>query len=260
MIYNASRALNHYESILDYYKENGFLKELFHLKNGSRWLDVGAGDGSAAFDYIFSKKGRADVMAISVERKNNKFVLEESQRPNGRLKYLTGKFIEEYSVDELGRFDFVTDVYGALSYAPQIDVIMQKIGDLMQVGAIFFGNLKEETEFFRTEDIPDPDKIRAMRVRAIPYGLDSSNSSNSAISEDIKNHFATLTIFDRQGKKIDYLSWFDSITCLKRDDSRSGDGEIVIKLIKTCDKVVVPKLKTVEFIDFTPPLRAYQLE
>jgi len=92
------------------------------LGSSDRWLDIGAGQGQAILDYYApedhtapaQKCGRsaAGAVALSIEDRRTDKWREQAAISGDRLRYLTGKRLRQYSADELGKFQIITDVYG----------------------------------------------------------------------------------------------------------------------------------------------------
>jgi hypothetical protein len=59
-----------------------------------------------------------------------------------RLCYLSGKRLREYSEDELGKFQIITDVYGGFSYSQDLSLFMEKTLSFLQTGGVFYTMLQ----------------------------------------------------------------------------------------------------------------------
>lgn len=133
--YIVNRDLNEYSSA--YLLGDGFAAELKRLNSGQHWIDVGAGKAEAAIDYL-SAGGPAQVTALSVEPYDTPRLKEALRRNRLRFRYLSGRVIEDYAMNELGHADIISDVYGAFSYAPHIDKVLIKFSELLRKdGKIF---------------------------------------------------------------------------------------------------------------------------
>lgn len=150
--YVHTRTLNpaHYSESYGGLLDPTFIDTLYSPKT-QRWLDVGAGEGMALIDYLYGVAGGASVVGITVETdwRYNGFRIQAARDFPGRFRFYKGKYLEDpsYSPETLGHFDIVTDVYGAFSYSNTVDVVLQKIGDLLKVGGHFFTVYKADTFF-----------------------------------------------------------------------------------------------------------------
>src|SRR5689334_14403972 len=107
----------------------GFDRALANLGPRDRWLDIGAGQGRAILDYYGQRfdamhaEGRerrgtkARSVAMSIEDRRTPQWQETAARlPDGQLQYWFGRPLREYSAEELGRFQLVSDLVGGFSY------------------------------------------------------------------------------------------------------------------------------------------------
>ncbi len=130
--YVTGRALSDYAELLP----SEFCDALGRLGSSDRWLDIGAGDGQAILDYYaleddetpaqkcarsFSK---ARTVAMSIEdRRTDKWQQQAAIFGGDRLRYLFGKRLRDYSPEELGKFQIITDVYGGFSYTEDLSQV-----------------------------------------------------------------------------------------------------------------------------------------
>src|SRR5262245_58533849 len=119
--YVTGRGLSDYTELLP----AGFCDALGGLGSSDRWLDIGAGAGQAILDYYApegdaqsSKKcerpgDKARAVAMSIEdRRTDKWRQQAASLGNDRIRYLSGKRLRDYSPEELGKFQLITDVFG----------------------------------------------------------------------------------------------------------------------------------------------------
>jgi len=144
--YVTNRGLSDYASLLP----SGFCDMLGRLSNSDRWLDIGAGDGQAVLDYYASEPEaaaekcgrsgtRARAVALSIEdRRTKKWQLQAAILGGDRIQYLSGKRLRDYSVEELGKFQLITDVYGGFSYTEDLSRFIGKVLSLLEVGGAFY--------------------------------------------------------------------------------------------------------------------------
>jgi hypothetical protein len=223
----------------------GFAQSLANLGPEERWLDVGAGQGLAVLDYYSPeydprqagrrerqiKKGRAVAMSIEDRRTPRWQQTAETLEPN-QLRYVFNKPLREYSAEELGRFQLITDVIGGFSYTENLALFMEKVLSLLTVNGTFY--------------------TVAQDVRA----ADGSN----------KPHYAgepfLTQIKNAAGSDIGICAWLKTINCVEVDCNFKSDWTPPIetyRIRKTCDAVAVPPLKSERFVAGTPPERIFLL-
>src|SRR5918995_4965939 len=119
--YTTDRGLSQYAEHLP----SGFCDALGRLGSSDRWLDIGAGEGQAILDYYAPEDAaapaekcrgfgpRARAVAISIEdRRTDNWKQQAARLGDDRILYLFGKRLRQYSPEELGKFQIITDVYG----------------------------------------------------------------------------------------------------------------------------------------------------
>lgn len=221
----------------------GFHQDLLSLKEKDRWLDVGAGEANASLDYLVNTGSRrAFTVAVTADPRPSNWnglprIKAALNKRNPRFRYLMGKYIEKYSVEELGgQFQLITDVYGAFSYSPHVDETLRAIGDLMAVGGRF-------------------------------YTILNVGDGKSVHRET--EPLATLAIQDSRGRNVPLLDWIHRFQCLELDLQNTryvqhthgdgGDEVYRIALKKNCKEIYIPALELVNFFDGQPPERQYKL-
>ena len=55
------------------------------------------------------------------------------------MQYVSDRRLREYTLDELGRFQLITDVIGGFSYTTDLTFFMQRVMGLLQVNGSFLG-------------------------------------------------------------------------------------------------------------------------
>src|SRR5690349_24828950 len=147
--YVTSRGLSDYAQLLP----SGFCDALARLGNSDRWLDIGAGDGQAILDYYRAQHDaaaencgrsgtRARAVAMSIEdRRTKKWQLEAAILGGDRIQYVSGKRLREYSREELGKFQIITDVFGGFTYTEDLSRFINKVVGVLEVGGAFYGLL-----------------------------------------------------------------------------------------------------------------------
>ena len=117
---------------------------LTRLGSSDRWLDIGAGGGYAILDYYQLTKcarpgARARAVALSIEdRRTDDWKKQASALGDDRLRYLTGKRLRQYSPEELGKFQIITDVYGGFSYSEDLSQFVEKGLSMLEVDGVVY--------------------------------------------------------------------------------------------------------------------------
>src|SRR6185436_6501638 len=107
--------------------------------------DVGAGQAQAILDYYGPdfdathpegrerRGGRARAVAISIEdRRTPVWRFTARRLGDDRIRYLSSKRLSQYSREELGRFQVITDVAGGFSYTDNLSRFMEKVLALLE--------------------------------------------------------------------------------------------------------------------------------
>ena len=128
-VYTTDRGLSRYAERLP----SGFCDALGRLGSSDRWLDIGAGQGQAILDYYLPEDAaapaekcrgsgpRARAVAISIEdRRTDNWKQQAARLGDDRIRYLFGKRLRQYSPEELGKFQIITDVYGGFTYTEDL--------------------------------------------------------------------------------------------------------------------------------------------
>ena len=115
-----------------------------------RWLDIGAGQGLAILDYfsprydamhlqgLEQRGNKAQAIAISIEdRRTIHWDQTAASLESKQIQYLYGRRLREYSFEELGQFQLITDVLGGFSYTRYLSLFMEKALGLLELN----GNL-----------------------------------------------------------------------------------------------------------------------
>ena len=240
--YVVGRSLSSYLYVLP----SGFTSLLANLGPNDRWLDIGAGEGRAILDYCTSKydgtllkraerTGRkAKAVAMSIEdRRTPQWHRTAASLEADQIRYLFGKRLREYSADELGKFQVITDVMGGFSYAQDLALFMRKTLDFLEPKGTFYTVLQD----VRTE-----------------------NGTNKPYYENAP--FLT-EIVKTDGSVTGVCSWLKSISCVEVRCEAKPDWSPpleVYRIRKVCNDVVVPGLEPVHFEAGTPPERRFLLK
>lgn len=223
----------------------GFRHSLAKLGAHDRWLDIGAGEGHAVLDYRMSKydvilqrpsdaSGKAQAIAMSIEdRRTPRWHDAAASLGEKQLRYVFGRRLREYSLEELGQFQLISDVLGAFSYSRFASVFMEKALGLLTVGGDFYTILQD---------------VQAADGKNRPF---------------YPNAPFLTEIVDGNGAAVSVCAWLKSISCVEvtcefRPDS-SPPAE-VYHIRKICNGVSVPQFALVHFTAGTPPERRFQLK
>ncbi len=224
---------------------SGFDRSLADLGPADRWLDIGAGQGQAVLDYYTPRydsmhlEGRerrgkkARSVAISIEdRRTPLWHQTAASLEAGKIQYLFGKRLREYTLEELGRFQVITDVIGGFSYAVDLSLFMEKALAFLDLNGSFYTLLQD---------------------------VHSEAGTN-------KPHYAGATylteITNTDGSKLKICPWLKSITCVDVTCELKTEWKPAIEVYrirKTCNNVTVPALVSVHYEAGTPPERGYRL-
>lgn len=137
--YNRTRDADGYARMLG----DTLLDDINSLGPNTHWLESGAGAAIAMQQFADGAwidhqiiKARSDrLTALAFNRPESREIEILSQmRPLGQFRYLQGKYLEEYSFEEIGATDLITDVYGPFSYSADLDNVLRKYLELLNIG------------------------------------------------------------------------------------------------------------------------------
>lgn len=223
----------------------GFDRSLADLGPAQQWLDIGAGEGQAILDYYeprydaMHKEGRerrgakARAVGVSIEdRRTPEWHQTAAQLEPDKIRYLFGKTLSEYSLDELGKFDLATDVYGGFSYTPRLSRFMEKTLSFLKLNGVFYTLLID----VHPETWPN-----------------SSARPHTGFQTSIVNP---------DGSELKVCAWLKRISCVEVQCEAEPKWDTPIeryRVRKICNDVAVPALESVHFVAGTPPARQFQL-
>jgi SAM-dependent methyltransferase len=238
-VYTTDRGLSRYAELLP----SGFCDALGRLGSSDRWLDVGAGEGQAILDYYAPQDAtaaaekcrgsgpRARAVAISIEdRRKDNWKQHAARLGDDRIRYLSGKRLRQYSPEELGKFQIITDVYGGFSYTEDLSQFVDRVLRLLEVGGSFY------------------------------------TLATGVHLEDGKDKLGTLYLTELEdafGRAVKVCSWLKKISCVQvtcESKSELKRPTELIKIRKVCSDTSVPRMKLVEFEAGYPPGRCFKLE
>jgi hypothetical protein len=235
--YTANRGLSSYAEVLP----AGFCDALARLGSSDRWLDIGAGEGQALLDYYAPQSDtapekcggsahKARAVAMSIEdRRTDQWKQQSASLGDDRLRYLSGKRLRQYSIEELGKFQLITDVYGGFTYTENLSRFLERVLSLLEMGGSFYTVLPS----VHLED-----------------GTDKLGT------------WYKTEMVDAASRPIKVCSWLRQTTCAKITcESKPGWDEPtqLIKIDKVCSGGAVPRTNLVEYTAGTPPSRRFQL-
>jgi SAM-dependent methyltransferase len=235
--YTANRGLSDYAEVLP----TGFCDALGRLGSADRWLDIGAGEGQAILDYYAAQGDaapekcggsgpKARAVAMSIEDRRTDKWKRQAASLGDRMRYLAGKRLSQYSRDELGKFQIITDVYGGFSYTEDLSRFVGKVLSLLEVGGSF-------------------------------YTLMPGVHLESA--KDKLGILYLTELEDAAGRPLRVCSWLKQTACAQvicESKSNWKRPTELLNIRKVCSGVAVPRLKLWEFEAGYPPSRRFQLE
>jgi hypothetical protein len=236
--YVIGRGLSDYAEALP----SGFCEALSKLGSSDRWLDIGAGRGQAILDYYAAQdhpaagkcarsveKGRTVAMSIE-DRRTDEWRGQAAKLGGDRIRYLAGKRLRQYSVEEIGRFQLITDVYGGFTYTEDLSQFVGKVMGFLETGGTFYS--------------------------LIPGVYLESGKDRLGI-------LYLTELEDAGGRRERVCSWLKKTTCTQVTCESKSDWKRPTELIsirKICSDVSVPRTKLLEFDAGYPPSRRFQLE
>ena len=236
--YITNRGLSDYAELLP----TGFCDALGRLGSADRWLDIGAGAAQAILDYSAPEGdapsaekcvrpgARARAVAISIEdRQTDKWRERAASLGHDRIRYLYGKSLRHYSLEELGKFQIITDVFGGFTYTADLSRFVDKVLSVLEVGGGFY--------------------------TLVPgVHLEGGDKLGTWYLTELEN---------AAGRPEKICSWLKKTTCVKVSCESKSDWKRpteLIKVEKICSNVSVPRMKLLEFVAGYPPDRRFQLE
>lgn len=221
----------------------GFCGSLGKLGSSDRWLDIGAGAGQAILDYYAPADdsapgkmcsgagGRARAVAMSIEdRRTDKWRRQAASLGEERIRYLAGKRLRQYSSEELGKFQIITDVFGGFSYTEDLSGFVERTLRLLETGGIFY---------------------TLMQSVHLEDGKDNPNTSY------------LTELVDGAGRDEKVCSWLKRTTCVQVTCESKSNWQAPTELItvkKVCGDVSVPRMKVLKYEAGDPPGRRFQME
>ncbi len=237
--YVTNRGLSDYAELLP----TGFCDALGRLGSSDRWLDIGAGAGQAILAYYAPENAaapaekcvrpgaRARAVALSIEdRRTDEWRQRATSVGDDRIRYLSGRRLRQYSPEELGKFQIITDVFGGFTYTEDLSQFVDKVLSLLEVGAGFY---------------------------TLVPGVHLEDG------KDRLGSFYLTELENAAGRPEKVCSWLKKTACVKVTCESKSDWKRpteLIKIEKVCSDVSVPRMKLLEFVAGYPPDRRFQLD
>jgi hypothetical protein len=220
----------------------GFGPSLAGLGAADRWLDIGAGEGKALLDYYAprydsmhpgrrGKKARSVAMSIEDRRTDRWHETAKSLEPD-QITYWFGRRLREYSPEELGRFQLITDLTGGFSYTRTVSLFMERVVGALDLNGNFYTLLLDVLPETAAGPSAYPDSLLLTEIR------------------------------NADGSGVRVCTWLKSISCVEvtcEPDTKSTRPVELYRVRKVCNDVAVPYLELVHYKAGTPPLRRYRL-
>jgi hypothetical protein len=238
--YTVDRGLSLYADGLS----SDFDGALAKLGPTDRWLDIGAGKAQAILDYYTpaydatrfkaqQRRGaKAQAVAMSIEdRRTSLWQQTAASLGLNQIQYLFGKRLREYSSEELGRFQIITDVMGGFSYTENLSVFMEKVLGLLELNGSFFTVL---------QDVHREEGTNRPFYGGSPFLTEITNAD---------------------GSEMKVCTWLKRIACVEVTcEPRAWQPPTeAFRIRKVCNDVAVPALATIHYQAGTPPERRFQL-
>jgi len=239
--YTIDRTLNAYGGALG----PTFDRALANLGPQDRWLDIGAGRGQAVLDYFSlsydklhpegrERRGKkASAVAMSIEDRRTEDWNRTAARLEPRqLQYLFNKRMDEYTAEELGRFQLISDVIGGFSYTDNLHQFMEKVLSVLSINSTFHTVL---------QDVRSEQGDNKPHYAGAPFLTEIRNAS---------------------GTDVGVCAWLKQISCVEVSCMHKTTWVPPIETYqvrKTCDSVKVPRLETISYTAGTPPERIFRL-
>ena len=241
--YVIGRALAAYTSALP----TAFEQDLTGLTATGRWLDIGAGEGQAILDYYgpasapaaahtnqANRANKAQSIAISIEdRRTPRWHQTAAELEAGKIRYHFGKSLNDYTLQDLGQFDVITDLLGGFSYTRDIAKFMEKTLSLLHVDGSFYSLLQD---------------VQAETGANLPFYRDRGET-----------YLTEIISADKTPVKV--CTWLKHISCVEVSCELRPDWKPPVEIYrvrKSCDRVHVPALTPTRYTAGTPPERRYQ--
>ena len=239
--YTVDRSLSVYAEGLS----SDFDHALASLGPKDRWLDIGAGRGQAILDYYTAdydlthpegqerRGSKAQAVAMSIEDRRTRLWQQSAARlGENQIRYLFDRRLRDYSLEELGQFQLITDVIGGFSYTDNLSRFVENVLGLLDLNGIFYTVL---------QDVHSEAGTNPPYYKGSPFLTEIANAD---------------------GAEVTVCSWLKRITCVEVTCELKTEWKPPVeayRIRKTCNDVAVPALVRIDYEAGTPPQRKYKL-
>jgi hypothetical protein len=175
-------------------------------------------------------RGKARAVAVSIEdRRGEQWWRQAAILGGDKITYLYNKRLRDYSREELGKFQIVTDVYGGFSYTTDLSLFVERVMSLLEVGGSFFTMIQ---------------------------------SVHLSDGKDPPTTWYLTELIDPAGRDVKVCTWLKNVSCAQVTCETRPDWDApteLIRVTKSCNDVSVPPLKRLFFEAGNPPERHFQL-
>lgn len=133
------------------YLFEGFSTSLKNLKPTDHWIDLGAGKGYAAEEYIksFGTAQSAANVTLITYKLDRWFGISKHQ---GKLDVLDGRLLENIPKGEIKKAKLMTDVFGVISYTRDLSRALDIIFDRLETGGELYVYSSNTHTLIKTAD------------------------------------------------------------------------------------------------------------
>ena len=218
---------------------------LANLGPKDRWLDIGAGRGQAILDYYTAdydlahpegrerRGGKAQAVAMSIEDRRTRLWQQNAARlGENQIRYLFDRRLREYSLEELGQFQVISDVIGGFSYTDNLSGFVENVLGFLDLNGIFYTVL---------QDVHSEAGTNPPYYEGSPFLTEITNAD---------------------GVEVRVCSWLKRITCMEVTCELKTEWKPPVeayRIRKSCNDVTVPALVRIDYEAGTPPQRKYKL-
>ena len=260
-----------------------FLSRVSSLKDDGHWIDAGSGEGFALQDLFnqtvidpekvlkeaASSFWRARKIVIDPEPLRESAqqlnfreaadkpkitgVTYKMERPDPKipnLAFKVGRFFEDIPLGEFAPADLITDLYGVISYTPQLDEVLRRYHSLLKDSGrayIFIGDY-----------LSVPQHIGTRRIERIGEEGWYSPFVNSTVT---RTDGTTVSLLDWIKSLPDFNAKVEKVVIQQPKKGNLVPGEIersTLVLEKRTEQSNIPLLKLLESDDGKPPIRKFE--
>ncbi|MFM8313962.1 MAG: hypothetical protein ACKOA8_06720 [Deltaproteobacteria bacterium] len=261
---------------------DSFLVELAKLNKHQHWIDAGSGEGYASLDFFQRSidperilaqakaswfRGRVihfdpgllrqglHLINTSSAREKPKvtavtYHMEKKAKVSPEVEYKVGKFFEDISTSEFKPADLITDLFGVMSYSPQIDVVLKQYHDILKLQGkayIYAGDFV---------DIPTYSGLFKKQTMG-----ERGWFSNFALSQVKRRDGSQISLIDWISSLPGFESSLEERVLTQPPTQGVQSGRVLRKTLilkKTNLETKIPRLRLVESDDQKPPLRVFE--